>query len=283
MTLETPISEIDIEKIKEHFQEKTGFDLSYFKPTFLSRRVNVRMKVLDVKSCSEYTKLLFSNPEEINSLYDSLSINVTRFFRDKPVWTTFSKKILPNLEQNLNDNYAIRIWSSGCASGEEAYSIAIMFHEYFDNSNYKIKIIATDINSDLLNTAKKGIYSSEKVKGLDPEIIRKYFTKIQNNNYQVNKKIRDSISFHTGDIVTFPISYLDVIFCRNLLIYYEKDTQDLIFKKFHKVLKETRFMVLGIDESMLGRKISKSFMPIFPRERIYQKRPSRDMLSSFIT
>ena len=283
MTLEAPISEIDMKKIKQHVQEKTGFDLSYFKPTFLSRRVNVRMKVLHVKSGSEYAKLLHSNPEEINSLYDSLSINVTKFFRDLPVWTMFSKKILPRLEQNLNGNNTIRIWSSGCASGEEAYSIAIMFHEYFENSDYKIKIIATDINADLLNIAKKGIYSSEEIKGLDPEIKRKYFKKLQSDKYQINKDIRNTISFHTGDIVTFPVSYLDVIFCRNLLIYYGKDAQDLIFKKFHQVLKETRFLVLGIDESMLGHKVSKSFMPIFPRERIYQKRSSRDMLSSFIT
>ena len=191
MTLEAPISEIDMKNIKQHVQEKTGFDLSYFKPTFLSRRVNVRMKVLHVNSGSEYAKLLRSNPEEINSLYDSLSINVTKFFRDLPVWTVFSKKILPRLEQNLNGNKTIRIWSSGCASGEEAYSIAIMFHEYFENSDYKTKIIATDINSDLLNVAKKGIYSGEEIKGLDPEIKRKYFNKLSNGKYQINKDIRN--------------------------------------------------------------------------------------------
>ncbi len=96
-------------------------------------------------------------------------------------------------------------------------------------------------------------------------------------------KIKDLVSFHLGDIVTYPLSFLDVIFCRNLLIYYSKDSQNLILKKFHKVLKENKFLVLGMDESMLGHKIANLFLPIFPRERIYQKLSSTDVLSSIIS
>ena len=283
MTLEDPISALDIKKIKDKVHDKTGFNLSYFKPLFLSRRINVRMNVLHITTGSEYANLLQNEPDEINSLYDSLSINVTKFYRNKHVWKTFSSNIIPKLLNSSKINNTIRVWSAGCATGEEPYSIAIMFSEALKNTNYKIKIIATDINFQLLQDAKKGVYSFNTLQNLDPNLIKSYFTKEGKHQYKVNKKIKDLVSFHLGDIVTYPLSYLDVIFCRNLLIYYSKDSQNLILKKFHQVLKENEFLVLGMDESMLGHKIANSFLPIFPRERIYQKLSSTDVLSSIIS
>ena len=283
MTLQDPISALDIKKIKEEVHDKTGFDLSYFKPTFLSRRINNRMNVLHITTGSEYANLLKNEPDEINSLYDSLSINVTQFYRNKHVWKTFSTNIIPKLLSSPKINDTIRIWSAGCATGEEPYSIAIMFTEALKNTNYKIKIVATDINSQLLQDAKKGEYSLDTLQNLDPNLIPKYFSKVGENTFQINNKIKDLISFHLADIVTFPLSYLDVIFCRNLLIYYSKDSQNLILKKFHQVIKENKYLVLGMDESMLGHNIATSFLPIFPRERIYQKRSSTDILSSIIS
>jgi chemotaxis protein methyltransferase CheR len=158
-----------------------------------------------------------------------------------------------------------------------------MFSEALKNTNYKIKIIATDINFQLLQDAKKGVYSFNTLQNLDPNLIKSYFTKEGKHQYKVNKKIKDLVTFHLGDIVTYPLSYLDVIFCRNLLIYYSKDSQNSILKKFYQVLKENEFLVLGMDESMLGHKIANSFLPIFPRERIYQKLSSTDVLSSIIS
>ena len=283
MTLEDPISALDIKKINDQVHDKTGFNLSYFKPTFLSRRINVRMNVLHITTGSEYANLLQNEPDEINSLYDSLSINVTKFYRNKHVWKTFSSNIIPKLPNSPKINNTIRVWSAGCATGEEPYSIAIMLSEALKNTNYKIKIIATDINFQLLQDAKKGVYSFNTLQNLDPNLIKSYFTKEGKHQYKVNKKIKDLVSFHLGDIVTYQLSFLDVIFCRNLLIYYSKDSQNLILKKFHQVLKENKFLVLGMDESMLGHKIANSFLPIFPRERIYQKLSSTDVLSSIIS
>lgn len=283
MTLDIPISEVDLDKIKGQILDSRGFDLSYFKSTFLSRRINVRMKVLNISDGSEYAELLRDNSDEINSLYDSLSINVTRFFRDAQVWDKFSKSVIPKLLEKVQKGDSIRVWSSGCASGEEAYSLGIMFSEATNISNFSLKIVATDINSELLNQAKKGIYDFDTISNLDPKIISKYFTKLGNESYQIKKELRDKISFQVGDIVTFPVSYLDVVFCRNLLIYYGKDAQSLIFKKFFNVLKENRYLVLGMDEFMLGDKISRFFIPIHPREKIYQKRSNKDMLSSYIS
>ena len=282
MTLEVSVPNPELEKIKKRVLDKTGFNLAYFKPTFLSRRINVRMKVLNITNGSEYADLLKSESDEILSLYDSISIHVTRFYRDKQVWDTFSKNIVPKLFDS-GINKTIRIWSAGCATGEEPYSIAIMLKEFLQDKNYKIKIFATDINSHFLTEAKKGIFSINALENLNSKLIKKYFSNSSKDQYRVDKKIKDMITFQLGDIGEYPVSYLDAVFCRNLLIYYNSNAQDLIFNKFYQVIKENKFLILGMDESLLGNKNYKNFIPLFPREKIYQKRSSTDQLSSLIS
>ncbi len=272
MTVNISISDKDLKEITEFVQKKRGLDLSYFKPAFLTRRIGVRMQMLNMTSSSQYAQLLNSDLNEVGSLYDSLSINVTRFYRDKQVWQIFGNKIIPNLLKDSKISEKLRIWSCGCASGEEPYSLAIMFSESLDNPKNKIKIQATDINSRALQTALKGIYSIDNLKNLDSILITKYFKKIDSTKFQVIEKIKDLVSFNLADITTFPVSYLDVIFCRNLLIYYGKEAQDLIFKKFHIVLKPNRYLVLGMDETLWGHKLQNSFLSLHPKDRIYQKK-----------
>jgi chemotaxis methyl-accepting protein methylase len=283
MTLEISISDKDLDAIKGCVLNKRGMDLSFFKPAFLARRINVRMKMLNITSSSEYATLLSTEPDEISSLYDSLSINVTKFYRDKKVWQVFANTVIPMLQQIVKPSDTIRIWSCGCASGEEAYSLAIMFNEAFKNIDQRFKILATDINLHALKEARKGIYAYENLKNLDSLLITKYFKKINSAEYQINDKIKDLVSFNLGDITTFPASYLDVVFCRNLLIYYGKDAQDLIFKKFYTVLKPKRFLVLGMDETLWGHKYENSFLPTSSRERIYQKKSPTDSLSQIVS
>ena len=283
MTLESQISEKDLQEIKDFVLKKRGMDLSYFKSTFLARRINVRMKILNISHTSEYAELLNSNSDEVVSLYDSLSINVTKFYRDKQVWQIFSNKVIPNLINLVKPNDTIRVWSCGCASGEEPYSLAIMFSEALKNTKLNFKILATDINSHAIRDARNGNYTSDNLKNLDDILITKYFKKVTTDHYQVTKEIKDLVSFNLGDITTFPASYMDVIFCRNLLIYYGKNAQDLIFKKCFNVLKPNRFLVLGMDETLWGHKLQNSFIPFSPRNRIYQKKTTTDSLSEIIT
>jgi len=283
MTLEVSISDKDLQQIKESVLKNHGLDLSYFKPAFLARRIHVRMKMLNMRSSSEYVNFLNSKPNEISSLYDSLSINVTKFFRDKQVWQFFMQKIIPNLLEVIKSTDTIRIWSCGCASGEEPYSLAIMFNEALKNTDHKFKILATDINLNSLREARAGIYINDNLKNLDTRLITKYFKKIEHNKYQIIEKIKNLVSFNLGDITTFPATYLDVVFCRNLLIYYRKDAQDLILKKFYTVLKQNRFLVLGMDETLWGHKLQNSFVPISARDRIYQKKLLTETLSELIT
>ena len=283
MTLEAPISEKDLDMIKEIVLSRRGMDLSYFKPAFLARRINVRMRMLNIASSAEYANLLKSEPDEISSLYDSLSINVTKFYRDKKVWQVFANTAIPILRDLAKPNDTLRIWSCGCATGEEAYSLAIMFAETFGKTGQKFKILATDINSHALREARKGIYTFDNLKNLDSLLITKYFKKLATGEYQVNDSLKDQVSFSLGDITTFPASYLDVVFCRNLLIYYGRDAQDLIFKKFYTVLKPNRFLVLGMDETLWGHKFENSFLPTSSRDRIYQKKPPTESLSEIIS
>jgi len=283
MTLEVSISDKDLQQIKESVLKNHGLDLSYFKPAFLARRIHVRMKMLNMRSSSEYVNFLNSKPNEIGSLYDSLSINVTKFFRDKQVWQAFMQKVIPNLLEVIKPTDTIRIWSCGCASGEEPYSLAIMFNEALKNTDHKFKILATDINLNSLREARTGVYTNDNLKNLDTRLITKYFKKIENDKYQIIEKIKNLVSFNLGDITTFPATYLDVVFCRNLLIYYRKDAQDLILKKFYTVLKQNRFLVLGMDETLWGHKLQNSFVPISARDRIYQKKLLTETLSELIT
>jgi len=283
MTFEVSISDKDLTEIKEFVLKKRGMDLSYFKPVFLARRINVRMKMMNITSSSEYVTRMNSDTDEINFLYDSLSINVTKFYRDKKVWQVFTNNVIPMLRDLAKPSDTIRIWSCGCASGEEAYSLAIMFSESFKNTDQKFKIWATDINSHAIKIARKGIYAYDNLKNIDSLLISKYFKKIAPYEYLVIDKIKDLVSFNIGDITTFPTSYLDVVFCRNLLIYYGKDAQDLIFKKFYTVLKSKRFLVLGMDETLWGHKFENSFLPTSSRERIYQKKTSTEPTSEIIT
>jgi chemotaxis methyl-accepting protein methylase len=157
-----------------------------------------------------------------------------------------------------------------------------MFNEALKNTDQKFKILATDINLHALKEARKGIYIYDNLKNLDSILISKYFKKISPSEYQIIDKIKDLVSFNLGDITTFPASYLDVVFCRNLLIYYGKDAQDLIFKKFYTVLKPNRFLVLGMDETLWGHKYENSFLPTSSRDRIYQKKSSTDSPSKII-
>jgi len=283
LALDISISDKDLKEITEFVHKKRGLNLSYFKPTFLSRRIGVRMKMLNMTSSLQYAELLNSNLNEVGTLYDSLSINVTKFYRDKKVWQVFENKIIPNLLKDSKISEKSRIWSCGCATGEEPYSLAIMFSEALDNPKNKIKIQATDINSHALQNARKGIYTTDNLKNLDALLITKYFKKIDSTKYQVIDKIKELVSFNNADITTFPISYLDIIFCRNLLIYYGKEAQDLIFKKFYTVLKPNRFLVLGMDETLWGHKLQNSFLSLHPRDRIYQKKSSLENNSDSIS
>jgi chemotaxis protein methyltransferase CheR len=251
-----------------------GLDLARYKPAFIKRRLDRRMRILNISEYSQYLFTLRDDRKEFEEIFASLSINVTNFFRDSTVFDQFQLSILPKILSNLGDA-KIRIWSAGCASGEEPYSIAMMFKQATEKlSDLKIEIIANDVNKYAIEFAQRGIYPAKNVESLPPSVISVNFQKRINDKiveYEVKPDIKNMVTFKVGDILSDTMQHFDVIFCRNVLIYYEKEAQELIFTKFYKGLKEKGYLVLGMDETMFGRRCQKLFNPLMARERIYQK------------
>lgn len=256
--------------------EDYGSDIRRYKLPFIKRRLDRRMRILDINDYSEYVAILKNERHEFEELFSSLSINVTNFFRDFMVYDKFKSSVLPKLLSNMDQYDKIRVWSAGCASGEEAYSLAIMFtHAVGKENNLGIEIIANDINKKAIEHAKNGKYHAKSIEQLPQDITTQDFHKITNgeNNveYEIMPHIKNLVTFKVGDILSNDTKHFDVIFCRNVLIYYEKEAQELIMTKFHYCLKESGYLALGMDETMLGRRCEKLFYPLMPRERIYQK------------
>ncbi|MDE1841526.1 MAG: protein-glutamate O-methyltransferase CheR [Thaumarchaeota archaeon] len=252
-----------------------GLDLARYKPAFIKRRLDRRMRILNISEYSKYLLTLRDDRKEFEEIFASLSINVTNFFRDSAVFDRFQLSILPKILSDLRDN-KIRVWSAGCASGEEPYSIAMMFKQATEKiSDLKVEIIANDVNKFAIEFAQRGIYPAKSVESLPVNVISNNFQQrnsADNNvEYEVISTIKNMVTFKVGDILSYTIQYFDVIFCRNVLIYYEKEAQELIFTKFYNDLKESGYLVLGMDETMFGRRCQKLFNPLMARERIYQK------------
>lgn len=278
MSLDEPLSDAKLIGVIENTLKRKGVDLNRYKITFLKRRLDIRMKIKGISDYSKYALLLNSDSQELTELLQSLSINVTNFFRDVQIFNTFSNTVIQSLISRTKQFDTIRIWSAGCATGEEPYSVAILFKEALENQKGPlVEITATDVSQKAINLAKIGLYSGLSIKELSPQLIAKYFHIIKDKDdkslqYQVSENIKSRVNFKVDDILSNSIHSYDVIFCRNVLIYYTKDAHDLILKKFYNSLKNSGYLILGMDETMLGRKVERLFSPISIKERIYQRK-----------
>jgi len=261
------VSEQQLEQIGKIMKDKLGKDLKQFKKPFLNRRISARMRSVGAKDGSEYAQLLASNENEPASLFKSFSINVTEFYRDPFVWECLSSKIIPEIAKK---HTPLKVWSAGCASGEEPYSLAILLSEALGNKA-KFSVVATDISAEAITREKKGQYTNMNIKNLTPNLVSKYLISTAKDSYTVSDSIKQLVTFEQGDIMSYPIDKLDLITCRNVLIYYDKPAQELVFKKFHKSLAANGCLAIGQDETMMSVEAAKLFSCVFARERIYKK------------
>ena len=259
-----------IEKIISEIKKKTGKSIQDFKPVFLERRIQYRMRMLNISELKEYVELLSSSYNEAESLYASFSINVTKFFRDPQVWEKLEKETIPNLIEKSKFS-TIKIWSCGSASGEEPHSISIMLYELLKGTGKDYRIYANDINHHALIRAEKAVYRNANLVNVSNLKISNYFEKISEEYYQVKLNIRNKIQYEEIDLMKTAGHVFDIIFCRNVLIYYDKNSQESIYKKFSELLIDGGILVLGQDESMIGTKGKEFFEVLDPKERIYQK------------
>jgi chemotaxis protein methyltransferase CheR len=259
-----------IEKIISEIKKKTGKNIQDFKPVFLERRIQYRMRILNITELGEYVELLSNSWNEAQSLYGSFSINVTKFFRDPQVWEKLEKETIPNLIAKSKSS-RIKVWSCGSASGEEPHSISIMLDKLLKGSGKDYGIYANDINHDALIRAQKAEYRNANLVNVSNLIINNYFEKISEKFYKVKLNIRNKIQYEEMDLMKTSGRMFDIIFCRNVLIYYDKNSQEDIYRKFSELLRDGGILVLGQDESMIGTKGKEFFELLDPKERIYQK------------
>ena len=224
-----------------------------------------------------YCMILRKDPAEIKALLDSISINVSEFFRDQLLWDSMQEVLTKLLmEKSKATNTTLRIWSAACSHGEEPYTIAILLSEALDSlskrtstSSPLITIRATDIDRDAINRAEAGVYPPQAVRKIAPQIISKYFKKNE-NNYIIDEGIKRLVTFKLHNVVEdLPMPYCDLIMCRNLMIYFSQETQKNIMEKFWSSLGTNGYLVLGMTESLSD---ANNFEIFDARARIYRKK-----------
>ena len=230
----------------------TGHDFSLYKKSTIGRRIERRMSQHNIENTEIYARYLKEHPAEVHTLFKELLINVTSFFRDAEAFAALKQDILPLLFEGKPEGYVFRLWVAGCASGEEAYSIAMLLREFMDEKRqeFKIQIYATDLDEDAITVARAGIYPPNIAQDVHPERLRRFFVKDE-AGYRVKKDIREMVVFATQNIIKDPpFTRLDLLSCRNLMIYLEPELQKRLIPAFHYALKPGGVLFLSPSESI---------------------------------
>ena len=261
-----------LEGLLEFIRESRGFDFTGYKRTSLTRRINKRMADVGVTDYLDYRDLLETNTEEFTSLFNTILINVTSFFRDGEAWEFLQRDVVPSLLAEIEPDEEIRVWSAGCSSGEEAYSMAIMFAEVLglDEAVRRVKIYGTDVDEDALRTARSGLYPERSLESLSPELREKYFEPSA-GGHAIRANLRRRVIFGRHDVTgDAPISRLHLLVCRNTLMYFNVETQAQIIDRFDFALRDSGFLFLGKAEILLAD--SERFGTVSMRHRIFRRR-----------
>jgi two-component system, chemotaxis family, CheB/CheR fusion protein len=266
-------SEPDLSKILEILRKVKGVDFSLYKTSTLYRRISRRMVLHKVEGLQDYARFLRKNPGEVEALYQDTLIRVTRFFRNPETFEALKARVLPKLFKNRSGQEPLRVWVPGCSTGEEAYSIAIAFAELTAarGSQVPVQVFATDLNEECIDKARAGVYSQNITHDVSPERLQRFFAEVD-GSYRISKPIRDMCVFARHNVLTDPpFSQIDLISCRNLLIYLEPALQQKLVERLHYALKPAGFLFLGSSETI------SSYRALFEaedaRHKIYVKKP----------
>ncbi|WP_353511372.1 CheR family methyltransferase [Intrasporangium sp.] len=258
------------ERLLEDVKELRGFDFTGYKRASIMRRVRRRMQVVGVTSFEAYRDYLLVNADEFTALFNTILINVTAFFRDREAWQYLDTKVLPPLLE-AKEGQPIRAWSAGCSSGEEAYTLAMLFAEQLGIEEFRdrVKIYATDVDDEALAAARQAVYSDQAIQGVPEELREKYFER-NGQGFSFRKELRRSVIFGRNDLVQdAPISHVDVLACRNTLMYFNAETQAQILQRLHFALNPDGVLFLGRAEMLLSH--ARLFQPIELNRRFFTK------------
>jgi two-component system CheB/CheR fusion protein len=262
----------EFEELLDHIHHHHGFDFRGYKRSSLRRRVERRMHEIGVADFGAYLAVLEAEPREYPQLLDTILINVTSFFRDPPAWKSLSEKILPTLLAQKDPKEPIRVWSAGCATGEEPYSLVMTLIELMGLEAFqrRVKVYATDLDEDALGFARNATYEAERLAAV-PETLRATFFEPVNGRFVFRRDLRKSIIFGRHNLLLdAPISKIDLLSCRNLLIYLDVETQSRVLPRLHYALNENGVLFLGKAETQLAQ--SKLFEALDLKCRIFRRR-----------
>ena len=245
-----------------------GWDFRNYKRASLKRRIQKRFAALDLHNCTDYCEALDSDPAEYSRLFAALTIKVSEFFREPEVFEMLTRTVTERFPRDAG----IKAWCCGCAFGEEAYSLAMVFSETLSAEGLKLsKVFATDIDPDALDVARRAVYREDSIRNVVPDIREKYFFKV-NGMHKVKYKIRNLVKFGTQDIVKSPsISKVQVLFCRNLFIYFNKTLQEKVFEKLDYSLVPGGILVLGKAE-VLPQRFAAGYAALGEHHSVYEKK-----------
>ncbi|MCU0548942.1 MAG: PAS domain-containing protein [Leptolyngbya sp. Prado105] len=263
--MEDLTTNIEIEALLDYIKCSRGFDFTGYKRPSLLRRINREMQTVGVEGYGNYLDYLEVHPEEF--------VQLTCFFRDRPAWDFIRSDIVPKILAQKDPTEPIRIWTAGCASGQEPYTIAMLRAEVLGVKTFRdrVKIYATDMDEDALNQARHASYSAHEMTGLSPEKIEQFFTQ-SDDRYTFRKDLRQSVIFGRHNLIQdAPISRIDLLTCRNTLMYFNAETQTKILTRFHFSLREGGFLFLGKAEMLLSH--TSTFAPVQLKHRIFSKVP----------
>ncbi|MCX8152974.1 MAG: protein-glutamate O-methyltransferase CheR [Candidatus Bathyarchaeota archaeon] len=273
-TVETKnfLEDIAYEKVKNLLHETIGLNFSCYRDEYLKRRLSIRLRATGTYTFSKYLGYLKKNPIEFNNILNDLTINFTTFFRDRDVYDYLEKRVLPVLFNSKE----VAIWSAGCATGEEPYSLAILVHKVLGDQlpNYKVTIYASDIDEDALTKAQKGEYTKKQLCDVEDSLIKEYFSH-EYTTYRIKDFVKQLVRFEKHDLMKPPLhNNLDLILCRNVMIFFARESQQHVHMHFYNALREGGYLVTGKSEILSGEPCAK-FLCIDVNCRVYQK-PSKD-------
>jgi two-component system CheB/CheR fusion protein len=275
---DAPVGDQGFDRLINLIGTTYNFDVREYKEGSLARRIRARMATVHLDSFDAYSRYLISHPGEHVELFNSILINVTTFFRDSEAWRFLADEIVPGIIQNAEETRSIRVWSAGCSSGEEAYSVTMLFAEALGERvhDFTVKVYGTDIDEDALTSARHGLYRTDQLRDVPDALVDRYFAR-EGVLYRFRRDFRRWCIFGSHNLTSAPpLSHMDMVVCRNVLIYFNAELQDRVLSRFHYALRDDGALFLGRSESLLAR--SRLFRPRNLKWRIFQRSPAVEPL-----
>ncbi len=247
------LNSLDFQKMRDLIYNESGIHFSDSNKTILESRLKERLKLLNLDTVSSYYSIIKSDPRELKDFLDSVTTNLTRFFRNQAHYDTFINYVIPDLvaRKRKTGNKRISIWSAGCSTGEEPYTNAMVLKEHLP-LDFKIEVIASDLSLKSLMKAKEGIYLKNRTAGIPSEYLSKYFTE-EDGAYRIKPEISSIVKFDYHNLkFESPLKNLDIIFCRNVLIYFDEPAQKNVINHFWNAMAPHSYLFIGHSESLFG-------------------------------